>query len=205
MKKICTMIIVLSALLSANLNAQEPESLFSEGTTFIYEVDFNGRQYLFISTILNISEEELKIKWLISNNGSQGTLTMGAEALMDATALHNYFVNGENYTLSDKTSGWVSGKVAGLVRNEGKVTLDLGNQEIVDFILDYQGLEPAFENAAFFYPVGVDLKYGDVGSLGAYTIKNDEKGYEIKIHHSEQYPLILYMNLGWTIRLLAII
>lgn len=205
MKKFYALTVLLFVFLSADLKAQETKSIFSEGTTFIYEVNFNGSQYLFISTILKISEEELKIKWFISNNGSQGTLTMGAEALQDATILHNYFVDGMDYTLSNNTSGWVSYLVFSQLMNEGRVTLDLGNDEVVEFSLDYQGLEPEFENAAYFYPVGVDSKYGDIGSVGAYSIRNEEKGYEIKIHNSEKYPLILYMDLGWTIKLVAII
>ena len=194
-------------LVYSHVPAQETPAdadFFAPGSTFIYMVDFVDSEYLFISEIVSLDENGLDSKWFISNNGSQGKLAISPEALESATTLHNYFVDGD-YVLEDKTSGWVSRKVMQEILANGKTVLDIGEEEPVEFTLDYQGQDPEFENALFYYPVGVDARFTDIGSLSAFSIVNEDKGYKIVILNNEDKPMILYMDLGWTISLEAII
>jgi len=192
-----TKIILTSMVLLAGLSVlgQTNTNLFKEGTILVYEVVANGEEYLFIGRITKQDKDGISFKFLMSEKYTQGNVIMSKKAIKSATELLNYF-QSKDYELTDKTSGWLSFDVFKKLKNGEKVDINTGEEE--SFSLDV-------ERNTFKYPVLIDNRYGNTGSLTAFRIFNTENDHEMIINDNKEYPVIITMYLGWSIRLVAIL
>ena len=72
-------------------------------------------------------------------------------------------------------------------------------------VINKRRMGPVTKVDSFLYSVAVDDKYGDIGALNAFQVSNKETGHSLILYDSSTTPLILSMDLGWTIELVAIL
>ena len=152
------------------------------GSKYVYEVDFNGSKYDFIVEVRSL-EMGMKFKYLMTNDSrTGGMVSISPSALAEAHALNNYFTGGE-MRLKDKTTVWVSQAVytefkagsTSVNTGVGFETLTLKSTE--KMVVSFRGKDKK-----------VKALYGETDQGNKFWILDDEKN-----------PLILKMDLGWTI------
>ena len=176
--------------------ASDGTSMFGQNTVLVYEVNFDGEKSLFIVTILEKSQDQIIFKYMFSNKTKQGTVSMIHNALEESNRLFNDFT-GEDVVLEDQTSTFISRNFFRTIKNEGKAHLVI-DDDMKIFITDP-------DDSEFFYKVSIDKKYGDVNELEGIQILNKDSGYKLVINNNEESPIILKMDIGWTIKLVAIL
>jgi hypothetical protein len=134
----------------------------------------------------------IKFRYVFSDLGPVGTITMTPEALASATKLHNAFGRGE-FTLADATSVWLSQKVFAAAKAGEPVTLDLGDDGKVTFKLDPEG--------AAILPLAID--YGcipdgndTIGGINTFLLKSEDGERFIRVFDNERMPVIVDMATG---------
>lgn len=191
--------------------AQNPE--FKAGTVLTYNVDYFGVTYQMIVT-LQKTEGEVAFRYQMTEPASlEGTVTMAREAVASADILHNYFSGGA-LKLTDETTVIVSAavfkKITDLYKNYQGKSYD--KSAVFDLKTDKMG-----GNEKFGHPAAVKEKAMVKGAaviLDAFSVRKiyDEAGntikpedaHEIRVLNNAAFPLITYMNLGWTITLVDI-
>lgn len=166
--------------------------LTTEGTVYVYEVDFYGNTYDFIVHVKSL-DDGIEFDYEMTNtNNTKGIVKISKGAFENAIAQNNYFSGGE-MNLDDQTTVWLSKKVFEDLVNTGKATIstDGGNTKIVigdataghDFELYNAISEEPIEDLSYVYAESPD------GSAKYW------------IHMSKYNPLILKMDIGWSITL----
>lgn len=165
------------------------------GTKLHYEVDFFGKSQFDVE-VVEFSQDQIAFNWSMSTSEDmKGSITMTKKALATAHAQHNYFDAGEELTYDDKTSVWVSHEVYQQLKAGKKVEIDTGKGvkqfqfgEKAEYLFDFGG-----EGAAI--PVFV--------ALTEVTPDPDVevKPYKLWILDSPENPLVVQMDLGWTVTL----
>ncbi len=157
----------------------------STNDKLIYDVSAGGADYNFTIKIKSLTPG-FNFAWQMTNeDASYGIIKVLPAAMATSKKMHNYFSNG-NKTLTDATSVILSKAAYKEIIEKKKVTLEDGMATIV------------FENpdeTSFSYRVNGVEKNVPAIYLSA------ENGNDIVVLKNPTYPLILRMNLGWTIQL----
>ncbi len=173
-----------------NINDLESlENAIKPGTQLTYDVNAGGKQYKFIVTIKKLGAE-IAFDWKMTEPVNKtGSVAMSAAAVAKADALFNYF-NGGPTVLEKETSVWISQKLfndiattaQGAIRVNGAAdTVTVMSNTISEFNFNLNGNLVAIP--------GWELQGG-----------SDIK-YTIDVIESAKFPLIVRMDLGWTISL----
>jgi hypothetical protein len=172
--------------------ATDQPALFSQGSRLIYKLS-NGGTLLIEIQKFPARLGPVTFRYIFSDLGPRGTVTLTEEALKNATALLNYF-EGDDVTLTDKTSVWLSQKTFADAKAGKSVQLDLGPDGVVTFKLDEEG--------SGYMPLTVDAKrYGDFGAIGTILLRSED-GKTIRVKDDADAPLIVDMDTGsFTVRL----
>jgi hypothetical protein len=175
---------------SESISAQKKSKndWLKSGDTLVYDVINQKKQYNFIVRHLQI-ENNIAFDWnMTSPNEMAGSLVISRYALDTATMQKNYFQDGES-VLTDKTCVWVSKKVYNAMKKKKPVTINSGNGMAV---LEYKGKEDyTFKLNGVEHTVKVI--YGVTKKAEKYWILDDPKN-----------PIILKMDLGWTVKLMDV-
>ncbi|MDQ5977427.1 MAG: hypothetical protein QG602_399 [Verrucomicrobiota bacterium] len=165
--------------------------LFGPQSRLVYKLS-NGGTLLIAFDPSSQSAGPIKFRYIFSDLGPVGIVTMSPEAVATATALHNHFEAGE-LTLPDKTSVWVSKKVFTDAKAGKSIELDLGHDGKVTFTLDPEG--------AGVMPLSID--YGcipdsndTIGGIETILLKSADGEKFIRLFDNEQMPLIVDMDTG---------
>ena len=178
------------AVQAQNINDLESlENAIKPGTQLTYDVNAGGKQYKFIVTIKKLGTE-IAFDWKMTEPlNKTGSVAMTAAAVAKADALFNYF-NGGPTVLEKETSVWISQKLfndiatnaQGAIRVNGAAdTVTVMSNTISEFNFNLNGnlvAVPGWELQG-----GSDIKY------------------TIDVIESAKFPLIVRMDLGWTIAL----
>lgn len=192
----CTMVLAVGATANAkNTKKTKTEKLFTPGTTLVYQVESGANRYDFIARLTSYSPKAgYSFHWLVTGNRMQGNVTVAAGAADSAMKLYNFFKEGDE-TLTDQTSVLVSRKAAVAFKARQPVTLDGGKGPVTFHSTDEGGN----------MPVLVDIKYGDIGALPVFTYEDPAQAQSIDLLDWKDFPLILRMDMGFKIRLIAIL
>jgi hypothetical protein len=175
---------------SESISAQKKSKndWLKSGDTLIYDLLNQSKQHNFIVTHLQI-ENNIAFDWNITNpNEMAGSLVISRYALDTATTQKNYFQDGES-VLMDKTCVWVSKKVYNEMKKKKTVAINSGNGMAV---LEYKGKEDyTFKLNGVEHTVKVI--YGVTNKAEKYWILDDPKN-----------PIIMKMDLGWTVKLIDV-
>lgn len=165
-----------------------------EGMILVYEVDFYGNNYDFLVLIQKSSKDKVVFEYLMTNpNQTSGSVTMLADALESATAQFNFFRGGP-VTLEEMTSVWVSRKVFDeLTGKAGRSTISPdGGQTQVELIANKVGYDYSLYN---------HISERQFNDIAYYYAESADGGAKYWIGTSRAVPIILKMDLGWTISL----
>jgi hypothetical protein len=175
-----TMLLILPGSLYAQ---KKSKSWLKTGTTLTYQVTVRSKQYNFIIRDL-ILDSNYTFNWEMTEpNNMTGSVVMGRQALDTATTQQNTFQAGENM-LTDRTTVWVSKKVYNAIKKKKPVRIDSGSgktelifKEKQDYTFTLNGSETS-----------VKVLFAETNSANKFWILDDKEN-----------PLILKMNLGWTV------
>lgn len=198
MKKILATIFLLVALSTLSFTQINYDDHLLEGSTLIlqkgsvltYEVNLYGDVYDFIVKIKKYDEQGIEFDYEMTNDrNTSGNVKFTKDAFENAHMLYNYFAGGP-VSLTDATTVWVSKKVFAELLS-GTSTISSNEGETYDEVR----------------PVGVFHDFEAFNKLSNSTINDitylyatsEDESAKYWIHFSKSNPLILGMDLGWTI------
>jgi hypothetical protein len=169
----------------------------NKGDKLVYEINANGQTYDFIITPQSFSQDNgFVFDYETTNaNKTSGKVTVMAAGRNEGTKYVNFF-NGGELVLTDATT----------VMYSAKNFMDMPTKK-TQMALDGGAEETFYRAEKDEVIMEIDFK-GKKVSLDAFQINNAQDGTGNKtmwIQGSSGCPLILYMNLGWTVKLKAII
>lgn len=163
--------------------------LFSEGQKLVYGVDFYGNEYDFIVTITSL-DKGISFDYEMTNaSNTKGSVFISAEAMDDGLAQNNMFSGGEMMLLN-KTTVWVSQKVFTDLEEDGAVGI------LPDGVNQVKLRQKSIGHDYKAYD-GVDKE--EMNDLSYVYAESDDQKYKYWIHLNKYYPLILKMDIGWSI------
>jgi hypothetical protein len=189
MKKVLLLVISLFCISLIAISQTSAESLnVKPGDKLIYEVNFRGDVYNFEVTLKTFDENEISFNYKMPSKGNSANIIITNIAVKSATTYYNYF-NGQDQKFADKSTVWLSRKNFNELES-GKTGMDVGSgsdvferKEDASFSFKYNGKE-----------ITVNGFRTDNG-------KSNLDQRQLWILNNKSNPLILRMNLGWTIEL----
>jgi len=192
-------LMVMSILLPFSIHAQQKksENIFSKNCVLLYDVGFEGRDYMFNVRIIENSKKGLVFDWFMTGSaGMTGIVKVSSQDKKSATSYLNYFNYKSNYSIPGTSCVWLSEDVFKKIKNNESVTLNLGDSLIVSFKMVHG-------NTSYIVPAS--SRYGDVYGLHAIRIESDDGKYFMYVHDDPENPVILYMDLeSWYVKLKGI-
>jgi len=170
--------------------SKEMPSFAKEGMKLVYHVVYFGDEYDFIVDVKKLSKD-IEFDWsMTSPINSSGAVTIREKALKNATSLFNYYADGDTLDFDDYTSVWVSNAVYNALKKNEPVTIDAGDG---DEMLTYENNE---RMSVLINGENTDLDciYSSSDLFGWFWILDNGK-----------FPIIVKMDIGWTITLTEII
>lgn len=160
-----------------------------DNAVLTYAVENSGAQYDFIVTVID-REPDLAFDYRMTNTtGTSGRIFVTRQDLDTAHGQDNYFSGGQ-HTLKKSTTVWISKAAFKDLQTKGETF----------FRYTYAGKVVKFtKTAEERYEVMVNGKKVKVPTM----LLNDTEGlgHSYRILNNESEPLILEMNLGWTIKI----
>ncbi|NVO02599.1 MAG: hypothetical protein HXX09_07820, partial [Bacteroidetes bacterium] len=177
-------------LFSMSLIAQQQKiEWIKKGAVLTYDVKYQETNYQFIIRIINL-KPDVSFSWEMTEpQNSKGKVNMSKEALATALKQNNFFKSGELF-LTDMTTVWVSKKVFSSLKKAKPILIDLLNEEA--------NLKFVKLDKKTFLIDGVKTKNIEV--IYAETDLNQKYW----ILDSPDFPIILKMDLGWSIDLKSV-
>ena len=168
------------------------EKAMKPGTVLTYDVSMGGKQYKLIVTLKKVGDE-IAFDWKTTEPANKsGTVVMSAAAVKTADALFGYFAGG-NSNLEKETSLFISKKEFDDVAANAEALFKMNG---------------AADTATRMSNTIGEFNFNLNGNLIAVPAWELEGGSEIKYKlfaiESRQFPLIVQMNLGWSMVLTEI-
>ncbi|NNV57165.1 tetratricopeptide repeat protein [Limnovirga soli] len=175
--------------------------ILASGTKYTWAVENNGSEYNFSVTLSNADiQKELHFNWEMTNSTDMtGEVSIGKEALANATILNNYFKGGMGLqVMNDATSTvWISKASYQSLIDNNETGLDVGEgMENFTVVADDE-----FEEDDARFEQRVNLGDNNDKLLECIHITNEEGSRQLWILKNSANPLIVKMDLGWTIEL----
>jgi hypothetical protein len=162
------------------------------GDKLVYEVNAGGQTYNFIVTLQKPKNDNYRYSfdWEMTAPASKtGHVDVSMDAALNSSKYINFFKGG-NLNLTDASTVWMTGQNFGEMP-EKKATMQMDNNAPETF---YRKDEAETEQKILFK--GKEVK------LDIFKIDNDKAGSEHRqlwIQGISSFPLIVRMDMGWTI------
>lgn len=183
---IFTLIIVsISPIIS-----QTNEFILKKGTILIYEVENQNQKYDFTINIEEVSPAIVFTFKMTNKTRTSGKITITKEALKNAIAQYNYFQSNE-IVLDKQTTVWVSKKVWNNLKKRKKSIISTNSGDMNMKTLEFVEIQN--------YTVTMDKEEQTLSSF--YCITNDSNAFKYWILNDINNPLILKMELHFSIEL----
>jgi tetratricopeptide (TPR) repeat protein len=172
--------------------------------TATWEVNSGGNTYDFIvSDVKGSIDSGVAFDWAMNNDGDmKGHIAITKEAMEKAVEQNNYFGPSlKNATLSDKTTVWLSKAVINGLQKDGKIKMDVGmgnGEEVFTVVpdnIDLRDEEPFDEKIS----IKTASKY-----LNTLHIKNEDGSRQLWILNDAANPMVVKMDIGFTITLKSV-
>lgn len=190
MKKllILTSLILLMQVIFYGCNTA-PKTWNKSGSVLTYQVVDGSKSYNFIVTDL-IMENSISFSWqMTAPANSSGKVVINENAIEEATQIVNYFSDGSSQKMENETTIWISRGIFRSIKNKNSYEINIdGNTET----LTYNSVEK--------YKFDLDGNKQEVDVLVAET----DQGSKFWILDDDKYPLILKMEVGFTIELVSV-
>lgn len=186
MKKLFTLICLLFAL------ATSAQTLaLKAGSVLTYAVTANGNNYNFIITIKNWEGDRVFDYEMTAPVSQTGNVTITSAALAGASGQNNKFAGG-TISLNDKTTVWISKMVFDGLKKDFQARISCDGESPVTLLNNYEDI----------CAVKVDGKELRLNII--YAEEQSGKPYKYWILNDAANPLIIKMDLGWTIQLIDV-
>ncbi|MEZ5054222.1 MAG: hypothetical protein R2807_11605 [Chitinophagales bacterium] len=165
------------------------------GTTLHYIVNAGNSTYPFIVKIVSLDASKgIVFDYdLQSASPKKARVTMTKDAVENAATMYNFF-SGNDVTLTNKVSVFMSQKMIHEAVGNGNENLPSKTAEIKLNESDENYLQ--FNNTNNIAQLNTDK-----GSFATQEIFNEDMGYSIRYIDDAKCPLIISMDLGWTVKL----
>ncbi|MCK9612454.1 MAG: hypothetical protein PHR81_09430 [Bacteroidales bacterium] len=165
------------------------ENWLKTGSKLTYHLLNISKEYDFVITDL-VMDNNIAFTWnMTAPANSSGKVKMFYGAIDTANKIVNYFSNGSSQNMVNKTTVWLSRKVYKKIKSESPTTLIIDDtEEIVNFIRNEK------------YPITVDGAKLDYDVM----VAESATGSKFWILDNPQYPLIIKMELAFTIDLRSV-
>lgn len=176
---------------AASSVAQPVTPELKEGLKVSYAVNYFGTKYNFIVTLKELGKRKVVYEYQMDATGTMtgGKVTMKQTAIDSAVKTDNFFQPGENKSLDEMTSGFVSRKVYETLTKGKEIKMENTNAK------------KKFKAAPV--PEGQEIKIGDKVIDALYAVSEDGKE-KFWILKNPEFPMVLKMDLGWTISITTI-
>lgn len=215
MKKIILFILLIN-IITFSQNETYQGNLFGKGAVLVYTVFEDGNpSYSFLVKIIGNSSYK-SFDYGISYTGpnAKGTIIIDESANENATGLKNYFGSGYDELRDDITTVFLSKKMFNDILENKKTSISLDGKTPMDFEGTISEESVFIFGSTFMrdynkqdedFMIIEDYGYTYVDGLKSTIIENNETGYNIIFWNNPLSPIILYMNIGFEIRLDAIL
>ena len=189
---IAVFVLFLSAFISESSYAQAFK--LKPGSKLVYEVNFPSEKYDFI-IVLNVFSDSIFFNFSMTNaNRTAGTAVIQALPLQNSFKMYNYF-HSDNMIFINETAIWISKDAYNAFANNGKAEMESVNDykkllNVDDKISAYNAkINGEDKTLEIFYADGNDAK----------------EPFKLWVLKDPTNPLIVKMDLGWTVHLKEII
>ncbi len=167
-------------------NSNKSTFKISKGDVLVYHVNNNGDEYDFIVTIKTF-DSMINFGYTMPQKQKAANIIIRANAVKNAVKYNNYF-DGADKTFTNESTVWLSQKNYKEIapNNTGEAQMDMGN-----------GLQNFKKTDAST----MKITYLGEEKIITYHKALAEGGNEIWVLNNKTNPLIVKMNLGWTIEL----
>lgn len=166
-------------------NSNKSTFEIEKATVLVYSVNNNGDVYDFIVTV-NKYDKSIEFSYDMPQKKSAAKISIEQNAVEDAVKYNNYF-NGSDKTFTNQSTVWLSRKnFQELSMKEGSTSMDMGN-----------GNETYNQKSTST----MKIKYMGEEKIITYYKAIAASGNEVWVLNNSKNPLIVKMNLGWTIEL----
>lgn len=188
----------VSTIFAGNKITRDGENFIKIGAKMVYAVVNGDQKYDFIVTVKQFSPD-LVFDWeMTAPVSTKGTITIPQKDMQHAMAFYNYFSPG-SLILDGETSVWLSNDQFNQIKNNryGIFKLDGkgGKETPMKVIRNTPGMPiPVITPIVNGKPMTLNTIYLNNGILG-------DNIREVVLLDSKDFPIIVKMNLGWTITL----
>jgi hypothetical protein len=185
-------ILTLSSFSQNITDLETYEKAMKPGTVLTYDVTIGETKYQFIVTLKKLGDE-IVYDWKETGSGNKsGTVVMNANAVAKADALFADFKGGEA-KLNDEVSLFISRKMFNEISSAAETSVKLAGASDTATVLTNTISEFNFNlNGALVAVPGWELEGGS------------EIKYILDVLESNKFPLIVKMDIGWTMQLAEI-
>lgn len=177
----------MCALLMAGFTMTFAQGLtLKPGQKLSFDVDYQGTKYQFLMNLKKI-DNTIEYDWAMSSSTAmQGSVLMKNSSLKKGVALDNFFNAGEKKRLDSFTCGFISWLSFDTVNEKSKVKMDAGNGRGKMIFVK----KPV--------PPGQEIIL-DGQALDVLYMESEDGKEKFWILNNPKTPLILKMDLGWTL------
>ncbi len=161
-----------------------------EGTRLEYAVDYYSMKYDFHPIIRRFSDQGIEVDWSMTiSPDMKGSFAITDSALQSAIDQHNIFKPGQQMVLDDKTSIWVSKAVYHTLREGTALRMSTGNGPKTFRMLGHEKFTVHLGDA------------GEKKAVQVMVVQSDDKEETLWIADNPDNPMIVKMDIGWSIEL----
>lgn len=166
-----------------------PNAWLKTGSVLTYHLLNITKEYDFVVSDLVIGND-ISLKWKMTEPVNySGSVKMSSAAIDTATKIVDNFSDGSSFNMVDKTTIWLSRKLYKLIKSQSPAKINIDNKdEILNFVRNEK------------YPVKVDGVQKDLDVI----VAESATGSKFWLLDNPQYPLIIKMELGFTIDLRSV-
>lgn len=170
--------------------------------TAVWEVNFSGSNYDFtVSAIKGSTDSDFEFDWaMTSSSDMNGHIKITQAAMEKAIVQNNRFgASMKNAVFEDKTTVWVSKAVITDLISKGTAKMDVESGEEVFTVVP----NTAEERDEEVFETKVKVK-GEEKYVNTIHVKNGDGSHQLWILNDPKNPLIVKMQLDWSITLKSI-
>lgn len=166
-----------------------PKDVIRLGSKLIYDVNFEGASYE-VTVIVKNNNENYTFEWFMSKpaNG-KGTIQLSKAAIENASGILSHFTNGD-ISLDDQCCIFLSKKMFEELKNDGSMEIVTDKKKNVKTIFG----NPYQHTQSYGY------KNNYTNEFQCRTV-SDGGDYQITYVDDADFPLIVELNLDWSLKL----
>lgn len=170
-----------------------PKSIIKKGTKIIYDVNYNGVQYSLTVAVTKM-ENGFSFDWSTNKPfNKKGSVNILKDATQNTNTIFNFF-SVEKIDLVDQTSILISNKMYENWKDNSSMEIFLDKDKNVKSI---------FGNG-YNHTQNFEYNNSNSNEFECRTVI-DKNGYSITYVNNAAFPIIVEMNLDWSIKLRKII